>query len=60
VIDHGRLNVDTVGLVTSLQFDINDNGDDTVTVTLDGLDPASAYYRKQRKLLSDVARLERH
>jgi hypothetical protein len=31
-----------------------------VTVTLDGLDPASAYYRKQRKLLSDVARLERH
>lgn len=60
VIKHGRLNVDTVGLVTSLQVDIDENGGDTVTVTVDGLDLRSAYYRKQRKLLADVARLERH
>jgi hypothetical protein len=60
VIHHGRLNVDTVGLVTSLQVDIDDNGGDTVTVTVNGLDLKSAYYRKQRKLFADVARLERH
>jgi len=59
-IQHGRLDVDTVGLVTSLQIDIDDNGGDTVTVTVDGLDPHSVYYRNQRKLLADVARLERH
>lgn len=60
VIQHGRLNVDTVGLVTSLQIEIGDNGDETVTVTVNGLDLKSSYYRKQKKLLADVARLERH
>jgi murein DD-endopeptidase MepM/ murein hydrolase activator NlpD len=59
VIQHGRLNVDTVGLVTSLVADIDDNGGDTVTVTVDGLDRRTDYYRKQRLLLADLARIER-
>jgi hypothetical protein len=58
-IRSGRLDVDTTGLISSLSFDINDDGDDTVTVTVDGLDPVSTYYRKQRALLANLARLER-
>ncbi|MET0426290.1 MAG: hypothetical protein ABW046_20645 [Actinoplanes sp.] len=58
-IQAGRLDVDTTGLITSLSFDIGDDGDETVTVTVDGLDPVSTYYRRQRALLANLARLER-
>jgi hypothetical protein len=55
----GRLDVDTELIVSSMIFDIGDDGEETVTVTCDGLSTRDTYFVKQRKALADIRRLER-
>lgn len=58
-IQLGRLSVDTELVVSSMVFDIGDDGDETVTVTCDGLSTNDTYFQKQRAQLADIRRLER-